>query len=154
MPFVSYDDKYLGIIYYNLNTNLAWYKIYEISGNTLTEKKSEVNVQVNNIVFNYNKSDEVFICYSTRFDVVDLTTMQVKKSIIGNFRDVDRITGNLLYKINSAPGDLTDQYKILDSNYTNEILSFSTGRYYSARLFNNYFMLNDYFIHTDNIKNQ
>ena len=153
-PFLSYDDRYIAVIYYDFITNLAWYKIFEISGNTLIEKKSEVNIQVNNIVFNYNKPNEVFICYSTRFDIVDLATMQVKKSIIGNFRDVDRITGNLLYKSNSAPGDLTDHYIILDSNYTNEILSFNTGQNFKARLFNNYFMLNDFFIHTDNIKNQ
>ena len=49
---------------------------------------------------------------------------------------------------------LTNQYKILDSNYTDEILSFSTGNQSGARLFNSYFMINNYFIHTDKIKNQ
>lgn len=153
-PFLSYDDKYIAVLNYNFNTRLAWYKIYEMQGNTLTEKKSEINVPVNNIVFNYNNPNEVFICYSTRFDIVDLTTMQTKKSITGAFRDVDILTGNLLYKVNSTTGSLTNQYKILDSNYTDEILSFSTGNQSGARLFNSYFMINNYFIHTDKIKNQ
>lgn len=153
-PFLSYDDKYIAVLNYNFNTRLAWYKIYEISDNTLTEKKEEDNVPVNNIVFNYNKPNEVFICYNTRFDIVDLTTMQTKKSITGSFRDVDIITGNLLYKVNSTTGALTDQYKILDSNYTDEILSFSTVSRSGAQLFNNYFMISNYFIHTDKIRNQ
>jgi len=67
---------------------------------------------------------------------------------------VDILTGNLLYKVNSTTGSLTNQYKILDSNYTDEILSFSTGNQSGARLFNSYFMINNYFIHTDKIKNQ
>ena len=80
--------------------------------------------------------------------------MQTKKSITGAFRDVDILTGNLLYKVNSTTGSLTNQYKILASNYTDEILSFSTGNQSGARLFNSYFMINNYFIHTDKIKNQ
>lgn len=154
VPYLSYDDKFIAILNYDFNNRLGWYKFYEISDNVLIEKKSETNASVTGFFFNYNKPDEVIIRYNTGFDIVDLATMQTKKSIVGNFRNIDVVTGNLLYKVNSTTEALTEQYVVLAPNYTDEVISFATSIYSNPSLFNNYFMSGDFYIHFDKIRNQ
>lgn len=148
--FLSYDDKYLAVFGREYSSPVGWYKIYEISGNTLIERKSEEDVAINDIIFNYNKPDEVIISYTGKFDIVDLSTMQRKQTITGSFRGIDKITGNLIYRTTGSGY----QFKILNPNYTNEILSFYTNEDNDVKLFNKYLIMRDYFIHTDKIKNK
>jgi hypothetical protein len=80
--------------------------------------------------------------------------MQKKKTIAGVFQDVGRITGNFLYRANPVAGVSSNYYKIPDPDYTDEVLSFTTGIYSTAKLFNNYFMSGVFFIHTGKLEIQ
>lgn len=84
------------------------------------------------------------------FTIYELPSMQIVKTIAGSFKDIDPVSGNLLY-VDTNYSDNKMMY-VLSSDYSKNIFEMKLNfRYEYIYLTNNFFFIDNYYTNISNM---
>lgn len=150
--YISADDRYIAILNHDTSKDGTnhWYKIYEIDGVNLIERRTASISSTRGLIFSPYDENEIIVLGENNSDFMNILTGEIRKTIQGSVGAIDPVTKNLLYRTSSSG----TTYKILDQSLTNELCTFSANSdlWYYALFFNNTILYNEYYTNLETLQ--